>query len=175
MNEIVHLLTISGEKIIAKTADVFSTLGGWILAVCSLLLSFLGDEKNAFIAVGLAILFDMFWGVCSAIKRKKFLLSYLGRETFFKVLIYGSTLLLALQIERSLNDSWGIVTRVLCVLAAICEVWSACAHILIIKPNFPFIRLFRKHLAGEIASKMKASSEEIENIMNDKTDNNAGI
>ena len=144
---------------------MFSTLAGWMLGVVMAFFAFIGDERAPFIAVGIAVLLDMFWGILSAVKRGKFILSYLARETVYKVLIYGTVLSVILYIERSIHDSWGLGTTILCVIAAACEVWSACAHVLILKPNFVFIQLFRKYLAGEIANKLNMTKEEAIEIM----------
>jgi len=165
MQGIVHLLTANVEKIGAKVCDIFSTVGGWILGIVLAFFAFIGDDQAPFIAVGVAVLLDMFWGVLSAIKRKKFILSFLARETLYKVLIYGTVLSVVLNIERSINEAWGLATTILCVIAAACEVWSAGAHILIIKPDCAFIRLFRKYLIGEIANKLKMSNEEAEEVL----------
>ena len=39
---------------------------------------------------------------------------------------------------------------------------------LILFPNFLFLKLFRKALTGEIAAKLKISEEEVEAVLNGK-------
>jgi len=40
------------------------------------------------------------------------------------------------------------------------------ANMLIVKPDFPFISLLRKSLAGEIANKLNLGKDEVEDILN---------
>ena len=56
--------------------------------------------------------------------------------------------------------------RLVCTFAACCELWSAMANMLIVKPDFPFISLLRKSLAGEIANKLNLGKDEVEDILN---------
>lgn len=154
------------SKIADKICAIFSTAAGWILSLFAWFFAFLGDEKWAFYAVVGAIIWDMIWGIAVSRKRhERFFLSYLARETCMKFMVYIGTLFLALCIERGLNDSWGLGFRIFCGLAAACELWSASASILIIKPDLPFLRLLRTALTGEIASKLNVSTEEVEEIL----------
>ena len=46
------------------------------------------------------------------------------------------------------------------------EFWSSCASMLILYPNFLFLRLLKKALTGEIASKLNIPVEEVEEVLN---------
>lgn len=163
MDTIINIL----NNIIAKLATMLTTTTGWFISIGISLITFIGEEKQAFYAVLGAIVLDMFWGIMVAIKRKRFVLSYLARETAVKLLIYGSLLFVMLHIERSINDDWGLFTRVACALAAACELWSSCASMLIIKPDLIFIKLLKKYLKGEIASKLNCDKAELDRILTD--------
>lgn len=147
------------DKIVVVAQNAF----GWLLAVVALVAGYLGDSAMAFAGVGVAIVMDAVWGIIVAVKSKKFILSLLLRETVNKLFIYGTTLAMVLFIERSLNEDWYIATRVVCAIASACELWSICANILIIKPNFPFVKLFRRYLIGEISKKIGISEDEFIN------------
>jgi len=140
---------------------LFATLWGWILICFSAFWSFIKPEVFAFAVVFLAIAFDLFWGVWSSLKRKQFLLSESLRETFKKVAIYGGSLFVVYAIEKALLDDWFIVTRTLCAFASACELLSASASMLIVKPDMVFLRLFRLQLKGEIAKKVGVDTDEI--------------
>lgn len=140
---------------------VFTTLWGWILILFSALWAFIKPEAFAFMVVAIAIGLDLFWGIASALKRNEFIFSETLRETFKKVAIYGSSLLVVYAIERILREDWLVVTRVLCVIAAACELISASASMLIVKPDMIFLRLFRLQLKGEIAKKVGLNAEDI--------------
>ena len=152
--------------IIMKIPAVFGNVFGWMLAVFTSFVAWLGNEGVSLLIVLVAIAWDLIWGVAAAVKEKKFILSHLLRETFYKVLVYIGSLLIVLVCERSLNESWGVLTRVVAVVAACIELFSAAGNILIIKPNFAFVRLFKKYLIGEIAEKLNIGTDEAENIVN---------
>lgn len=158
-------------KITDKIGLVFSSVTGWLTAVVIAFVNFLGDEKMAFGVVGIALLADMVLGIWAALKEKKFIFSHLGRETFKKALIYLITLILILMIERSLHDDNFIATKIACAIASSCELFSVFANALIIKPDFPFVKLFKKYLAGEISRKIGVNAEEyLEENKNQKTE-----
>lgn len=153
------------DKMAEKIAQMFSTLGGWLIALMVGFIDFLGGESTSFLVVGIAVLLDLGWGMAAAVKRGEYILSEAVRDTFTKLFAYGSVLALVLLIERLTHGGTFIATRVLCVVAASCELWSVCANILIVKPGFPFVRLFRKYLAGEISKKMNITTEEYDQMM----------
>jgi hypothetical protein len=148
-----------------KFIEVFRNIYGWIITACLMLWSFIGNEQMTFIIVGICILFDLFWGVFSAIKRKTFIYSEILRETPKKVLIYGGSLLIVYMIERNIHEEYLIGTKVIGSIMAACELWSASANMLIIKPDMPFIKLFQKQLKGEIQSK---TGVDVNDILTDK-------
>lgn len=150
-----------------KIPAVFNNIFGWVLAFCTGFVAWLGNEGVSLLIVLMAIGWDLIWGVAVAVKQKKFVLSRLLRETMVKVFIYIGTLLIVLVCERSLNENWGVITRVVAVVAACIELFSSAGNILIIKPNFVFIRLFKKYLIGEIAEKLNIGTDEAETIINE--------
>lgn len=156
------------EKIFEKIAVVFTNAWGWIMTLFIGFVSFLGEEDTSFLVVGIAIAFDLFWGILASIKRGEYIFSEAGRSSFTKAFAYGSVLVLVLLIEKLTHDGSFIATRVMCVVAASCELWSVCANILIVKPSFPFIRLFRKYLAGEISKKLNITTEEYNELMQER-------
>lgn len=146
--------------IIGKITQLWNSLFGWGLALFSFIVAWLGDSATSFACVGLAVVIDAIWGVAVSVKRGDFVLSHLLRETMNKLFIYSTTLCMVLFIERSINEDWYIATKIVCAIASSCELWSICANILIIKPNTPFIKLFRRYLAGEISKKIGITVEE---------------
>ena len=157
------MITNTISAICEKLNTIANNSFGWVLTSLSLVASYLGDSLVAFTAIGVAIILDAIWGTIVSVKQGKFILSHLMRETMNKFLIYSTTLAMVLFIERSINQDWQIATRIVCAIAASCELWSICANILIIKPNFPFIKLFRRYLIGEISRKIGVSKSELEN------------
>ena len=70
-------------------------------------------------------------------------------------------LILLLLIERMIHEQTLIATRLACVLAAASELWSVSANMLIIKPDMPFLKIFRLQLKGEIEKKIGLSTDTI--------------
>jgi len=144
---------------------LLSTGYGYFLSILTLFWNFIHPEIYSFSIVGFAILMDLVWGMIVAKKKKKFILSEAIRETFKKVSIYGSALFIIYMIEITIHEEWLIGTKLACAIAAGCELWSISASMLIVKPDMPFIRLFRLQLKGEIEKKV---GQDISNILTDK-------
>jgi len=142
-----------------QIAGIFTTVWGWVLFVFATLVSLISAEKFSFIVLGVVIFIDYFWGLVSAKKQGKPITSFGFRQSILKTGIYLSVLLPVMFIERALHEEWLIVFRSVCALAAACELWSASASMLIVYPDFPFLKLFRLQLTGEINKKLKVDIE----------------
>ena len=100
-------LSIVFERILDSIQKVFSNLFGWIIALFSAYLAWLGNDSGSFLLVLIAIVWDMAWGIASAVKRHDFVLSYLLRETFCKIIVYIGAMSIVLLAERMLGHSVG--------------------------------------------------------------------
>lgn len=133
---------------------VAQTIYGWILAVVSFIFNYFSTEGPAFTLVLVAVLLDALFGLMVAVKYDKFILSKLGRVTLFKLTSYFAPLVILFVAEKLTHDSGLILVKVAAGWAAACELWSMSAHILILWPDSPFFKLFRKQLKAEIAAKI---------------------
>ena len=149
------------QSILHHLKSILSTGYGYILSFFTMFWNFIQPEKYSFGLVGILILFDLIWGITVAIKLKKYTTSEAGRETFKKISIYAFALLSIYMIERVLHDEWFIATKVACAFAAACELWSISANMLIIKPDMPFLKIFRRQLKGEMENKIGCELTEI--------------
>lgn len=149
------------NSILFQIKEILSCTYGWLLIIVNCIFMFFAPEKASFIVVGLLILADLIWGVLASLKLKKFILSKALRETFKKVNIYSFALAGAYLIELIIHDSGFIGIKVLALLAACCELWSMSASMLIIKPDMPFLRIFRLQLKGEMESKVNKNLDKI--------------
>lgn len=156
------------EKILSNVVDALQTTYGWFLALMTSALTFLQPETFSFVVVGCAILADLIWGILAAWKLKKFILSRALRETIKKIGIYSFAMVGVLAIERITHqDGHFIALKSIAVFASVCELWSMSASMLIIKPDMPFLKLFRFHLKGEIESKVNKNIN-LDEILKDK-------
>ena len=86
---------------------VFSNVFGWIIAVFTAYLSWLGNDSGSILLVVVALVWDMTWGIAAAVKRHNFVLSYLLRETFCKIIVYVGAMSIVLFAERMLGTDIG--------------------------------------------------------------------
>lgn len=154
------------ERIYVKLQGVLNSSWGWLMSFIAFVLNFMAPVKYAFAAMGLAILADMFFGMLSARKQNKFLLSQSGRDTPAKFVVYGGFMLVVYVTERIFGDDSTLLTKGGCALACACELWSMLGSVLIIWPKMLFPKLLKLQLRGEIESKL---GKNIGNIL-DKED-----
>lgn len=140
---------------------VANTTYGWLIALVTFVFNYFAPEGYAFTVVLVAVLFDAFFGICVAIKLDKFILSKLGRVTMVKMASYAAPLVVLYMMEKLTHDSGLILVKVAAGWAAACELWSMSAHILILWPDSPFFKLFRKQLKAEIAAKLGDPMDDI--------------
>lgn len=158
------------EKIAEQLSDALNSAYGWFLSAMMACITFVHPEQWSFIVVGAAIIGDLIWGVIASIKQKKFILSKALRETLKKTGIYAFAMVGVLATERILHtDGSFIALKTIAVFAAVCELWSMSGSMLIVKPNMPFLKLFRGQLKGEIASKV-SKNVNIDEILKDTHD-----
>lgn len=102
------------------------------------------------------------------IKQGKFTLSELARLTVAKLAVYGCAMFVFVGLDKIADTilSAAIVGTVIILV----EFWSSCASMLILFPNFLFLRLLKKALAGEIAAKLHVDAAEVDKIL-DETNN----
>jgi len=153
--------------------SIFTTIYGWILIASTTLWTFIKPEKFPLLIVFLAVFLDFIWGIIAAIKQKKPILSEKIKDSFKKISIYGTALLIILLTEKIIHEEWEIATKISCTLAAACEFWSMSANMLIFKPDMPFLRLFRLQLKGEIEKKIGKNVDEILILNDDKNETNS--
>jgi hypothetical protein len=58
------------------------------------------------------------------------------------------------MIEKIVHEGTLYGLLISCAIAAACELWSISANMLIVKPDMPFLKIFRLQLKGEIENKL---------------------
>lgn len=150
---------------IHKLMEILSTLQGWAAAALLVVANyFAGYETNVTLTV-LAIVMDCVWGIAAALKQGRFTLSELGRDTVMKISVYGTAIVIFIAIDRLLHVDGGLTLSIICAVIILVEFWSMSASALICFPNMPFLRLMKKALAGEIASKLGVPTEQVEDTL----------
>ena len=150
------------EHIGTKLLSILHTVVGWIGWLLLLLIDYIaGHELAVGLVVGVTIM-DAVWGVTVSIKKKRFALSELARLTIGKLAVYGCALLTFIGLDKVIGLT--LTTSVIGASITLVELWSASASMLILFPNFLFLKLLRKALAGEIAAKLGCTPEEVEAV-----------
>lgn len=153
------------EHFITKLFEALSSIWGWFLLLIMFIIDFLTGYKAMVSFVTLAVALDAGWGIASSLKQQKFTLSELGRESFSKLAVYGTVILLFIFIDKTIGVSNGLTTGIICAGIILVELWSASASMLICFPNMPFLQLLKRALTGEIANKLSVPVNEVEKAL----------
>ena len=154
------------EHIGAKLLSILHTVQGWVIAGLVFLADYIVGHE---LAVGLVVfvtLMDAAWGITVSIKKKKFALSELARLTIGKLAVYGCAMLVFIGLDNMVGMT--LTASIICAAITLVEMWSASASMLILFPNFLFLKLLRKALTGEIAAKLGIEPWEVEHILDDE-------
>lgn len=151
------------EHFLNKLTVVLSTVWGWLLAIFLIIANFLAGYETMVGFTVAAVLMDAAWGIASSLKQKRFTKSELARDSFSKLAVYGSVIVLFILIDKLIGASNGLTTSAICIILV--ELWSTSASMLICFPNMPFLKLLKKALVGEIASKLNVKTEDVENAL----------
>lgn len=133
--------------------------------ISCLVAEFIGGHDTAIILVLFAVILDAVWGTTVSIKRGKFALSELGRDTIGKLAVYGTAMFMFIAVDKLLIGNTTLTTSVVAALIILVEFWSACANMLICFPKMPFLKLMQKALKGEIARKLSIAPEHVEEVL----------
>ena len=149
-----------------KLITLFQTFYGWILALMTLIIEYFSPHSLVIQLVVAATIMDAVWGIAVSIKEGKFTLSELMRNTIGKLAVYGTVLFAFVGLDKFTDST--ISTKIIGGAIMLVELWSSSASMLILFPDFPFLKLLTKALKGEIASKLNISADEVEKVLNDK-------
>ncbi len=155
-----------------KLSEIFQSVYGWLVAACVVVANFFAGYEVAINAVVVCVVLDTAWGIAASVKQGRFALSELGRNGMLsKWALYASVIIGFILIERMAGIDSQLTVIVICTLICLVELWSMSGSALIVNPNIPFLRLFRKALTGEIARKMGTTTEEVNRYFHEETKN----
>lgn len=148
-------------SILLQAKATMCTVWGWILLAFTAFWDFIEPDAASLFIIVVAIVFDFLCAMLRCYKTKTHLQSLKGQGTFKKLLVYLPLLMVCFAIERTIHDSSFMVSKLLCAIAASCELWSASASLLIFYPEMPFLKLFRLQLRKEIEKKTGIKTDDI--------------
>lgn len=166
-----RLLTIP-THVWQKCGELLQYPLSWLTALVLFIAEVFAGSRFLVLMVVVVTIMDAGWGIAVSIKRGKFTLSELMRQTVVKILVYGCALLIFLALDKFVTQETGLTIEIssglIGTLIVLTEGWSSAASALILFPNVPFLRFMQKALTGEIARKLGLSEEEVTSMMTKK-------
>ena len=149
-----------------KLGNILSNGWGWLIGVGVAFIDYFAGHSFVVFLVAAATLIDAVWGIAVSIHNGQFTKSELARLTFAKLIVYGCVMFVFIGIDKMIDTN--VTASVIGAAIVLVECWSSCASMLILYPRFLFLRLLKRALLGEIASKLKISEEEAKELMEGK-------
>lgn len=151
------------EHLLHKLYAILQTGWGWLVgAVIFLMDYFAGHSFIVFLVVAVTLM-DAFWGIAVSVRQGRFTLSELARLTIAKIAVYGCALFVFVGLDKMADTV--LTTALIGSAIVLVEFWSSCGSMLILFPHFLFLRLLKKALKGEIASKLHISEDEVDKVL----------
>ena len=135
--------------------------------------AFLGDRLPLLLYITIAIVFDAMWGINTAKKAKKFILSKLFTKSAIKIGAYFSVYALVALIEKGFtNGDFMVSSSIIAAILITSELWSILGHIAIAHPDFLVVKLLKRYLKGEMSKKLGIPETELDDMLNNKDKQN---
>lgn len=150
-------------KTLSKLAYILTTWLGWATGIALFIAEYFAGHKAIMWLVILVTFMDAAWGIAVSLKQGKFTKSELARLTINKLLVYGSVMFVFVSLDKIIDST--ITASVVGTGITLVELWSSCASMLILYPHIAFLRLLKKALTGEIASKLGIDESEVEAVL----------
>ena len=143
---------------ISRLGSVLSTGWGWATFAALAVMDYISGHSFVVFLVLAATIIDAVWGIAVSLKQGEFTKSELARLTIAKFAVYGCAMFIFIGLDKFVDTT--ITASIVGALIVLVEFWSSCGSMLILFPNFLFLRIMKKALVGEVASKLKISEEE---------------
>lgn len=151
------------EHLFHKLCAILQTGWGWMVGAAIFIADYFAGHSFVVNFVVAVTLMDAGWGIAVSVKQGRFTLSELARLTIAKVAVYGCALFVFVGLDKMADTV--LTTALVGSAIALVEFWSSCGSMLILFPNFLFLRLLKHALKGEIASKLHISEDEVDKVL----------
>lgn len=151
------------DRLIDKLVNIIQHPTGWMLGIGIAIGNYFANHSFIVFLVVAVTLIDAAWGIAVSIHQGRFTLSELARLTIAKLAVYGCAVFVFVGLDKFMNTT--LSSSLVAAAIVLVEFWSSCASMLILFPNFLFLRLIKKALTGEIASKLRVNEEDVEHIL----------
>ena len=167
LNQVFASVTHATHSLV-KLGQILQNGWGWLLGIGIAFLDYFAGHSFVVFLVAAATIIDAVWGIAVSIHNGDFTKSELARLTFAKLIVYGCVLFVFIGIDKMIDST--ITASAIGACIVLVEFWSSCASMLILYPNFLFLKLLKHALIGEIASKLNKSEDEVKEILGIKKD-----
>lgn len=150
-------------KMLTKLYNILQTEWGWTLGCGVFIADYFAGHKFVVWLVVAVTLMDAIWGVAVSLRLGKFTRSELLRLTIDKLAVYGCAMFVFVGLDRMAETT--LSASIIGSAIVLVEFWSSCASMLILFPHMAFLRLMKKALTGEIASKLQIDENEVTEIL----------
>jgi hypothetical protein len=151
------------EHLLHKLYTILQTGWGWLVGAAIFLMDYFAGHSFIVFLVVAVTLMDACWGIAVSVKQGRFTLSELARLTIAKIAVYGCALFVFVGLDKMADTI--LTTALIGSAIVLVEFWSSCGSMLILFPNFLFLRLLKKALKGEIASKLHISEDDVDKVL----------
>lgn len=156
------LAHIAGNTL-TKLFCILQSVKGWVAFATLFAADYFGGHGFVVSLTIAVTLMDAVWGIAVSIRQGKFALSELARLTIAKLAVYGCALFVFVGLDRITDTT--VTGSIVGAAIILVEFWSSCASMLILFPNMLFLKLMKKALTGEIASKLHIGEDEVEDVL----------
>lgn len=157
------------SNISAGISKICGSILGKIAVVISFLCTIFFAIKGLLIITSIIVGIDFILGIIVTIHKKGIghILSSRLRDSLIKWFFYLLFICLLFLVETQLVDGFYLTSKAAFAIISGVELWSIMANVLVIFPNFPVIRLFKKYLEKEISKKLDINENELINDLNE--------
>ena len=154
----------------ASLASVLATLYGRFIVLIVFLGAYFASISGMVHIMLLLVMIDAFFGIAVTVKKKGVgsVVSNRLRSTLYKMFFYLLFLVFTFLVEFQITGIDCITPKIIFALISGVELWSIAANALILTPNLPFLRIFKKYLSREISKKLDISPEEVTDLLDGK-------
>ena len=165
-NMALNMIAVLSNIGVSITSILASVYGKLIVLIVLIGTYFASIAGMVHIMIAL-VMVDAFFGIAVTVRKKGvgYIVSSRLRSTLYKMFFYLIFLIFTFLVEFQITGVDCVTPKLIFALIAGVELWSISANALILTPNFPFLRIFKKYLASEISKKLSIPPKEVKDLL----------
>lgn len=168
-NMALNMIAVLSNIGVSITSILESVYGKLIVLIVFIGAYFASIAGMIHVMIALVVV-DAVFGIAVTVKKKGAgcIISSRLRNTLYKMFFYLLFLVLTFLVEFQITGVDCYTPKIIFAIMAGVELWSISANALILSPDFPFLRMFKKYLSAEISKKLSMTPDEVEDLLDDK-------